>query len=197
MRGKLQALIDYTGLSIGEAAHVCGIGHDALGRKLAGRPRYDVNEGEIAALQKVADWQDAQVRAILDRVERLSAERGRPPQDICMVQYRKDEDMLDRNGPPASAQRMIIARLMRESAAQIRPVVFDSAAYHSWRGDRGDTHALRGEWAAATAIDYRIGMKLGGSTGRPVDHSGDAMIGLAVVQIGRAAAVIDAGTDRL
>jgi len=197
MRGRLQALIDYTGLSIGEAAAVCGVGHEALSRKLSGKERYEVREAEVAALEAVAAWQDNQVRAILGRVAHMAAERGAPPEDICMVQYRRNEDMLEPNGPPASAQRMIIARLSREPAVSVIPVVFDPVTYHAWRAGRLDTHALRGEWAARSKIDYKLSIKLGGNYPYDLGKAGSNAMGWMLVQINRDGDLIEAGEDTI
>lgn len=197
MRSKLQALIDYTGLSNQEAASIVGISHESLSRKLAGKPRYDVREDELIALTAVANWQDAQVKAILSRIAQLTAQHGEAPEEICMVQYRRSDDMLDPSGPPASAQRMIVARLAREAGECVVPVSFDPVDYHGWRGARIDTHALRAEWAAQAKFDYRLGAKLGGKYPYAPEKSGSACVGWAIVQIDRAREVLDAGEDTL
>lgn len=166
MRADLLALIDYTGLSMREAASVIGIGHEALSRKLAGRERYDVLPREVEALRAVAEMQDRVVersiqlfRVKLDQaVEAGDADYDGADAAMTIVIYRRDEDILPAAGIPfASAHRMTAARIAREVPAEL--VMFDAEQYGDWLGIREDTQEARAEWAA-TVERRRVGIKM-------------------------------------
>lgn len=142
MRAKLQALITYAGLSIGEAAIICGVGHDALSKKLRGVPRYDVRPAEIEALATLADAIDTAVAEQIAVIDAAGVER------VALTLYRQDEDLMDDDAPFASVQRMIAARVARARPDSVLLVIFDRAEYDAWRGAKPDTRARRAEWAA-------------------------------------------------
>jgi hypothetical protein len=151
-RGDLQALIDYTGLSIGEAASVVGVAHDTLSNKLRGRPRYDARPDEIAALTAVADRQDRAVAEALRQIDALAAEHGAAGV-VALILYRRDEDLPPEDDPPfASIQRMVAARIARARPDVARLVIFDRGDYEAWLGRRADTRARRAEWAAEQSL---------------------------------------------
>lgn len=167
MRADLQALIDYTGLAIGEAAAIVGCGHEALSRKLAGKARYEARPEEIDALLRVADFQDTQVQTCLDALTRLRREHPSDDEGVVLLTYRRDADLPADDLYPASVTRMIAARIKRAAPIETHLVIFDRVAYDAWRGGAPDTRAARQEWAVARSLltGTRYSFKVGGRTG--------------------------------
>jgi hypothetical protein len=189
MRADLQALIDYTGLSIGDAAAIVGCGHEAMSRKLAGKPRYEARPEEIEALLKVADYQDGQVRACLAALARMREEHPSDDEGIVLLTYRRDVDLPPGDLYPASVTRMIASRIKREAPIQTHLVLFDHATYDAWRGGAPDTRIARQEWAvnqSAGKQGLRLSFKVGGRTGDlPPGAEGRPMtIGWAALRYG-------------
>ena len=178
MRADLQALIDYTGLAIGEAAAIVGCGHEALSRKLAGKARYEARPEEIDALLRVAEFQDEQVQTCLAALARLRRDHSSDDEGVVLLTYRRDADLPADDLYPAAVSRMIAARIKRAAPVQTRLVIFDRAAYDTWRGGAPDTRAARQEWAIkenlgkGTRFSFKVGGRTGdlppGADGRPI-----------------------------
>lgn len=150
-RAALLGLINYLGLSLGEAAGLIGIGHDTLSKKLAGKGRYDVRNSEIETLRQLADTVDRMVSGAVVQIERLCERR--PPgvegdPEICLLIYRHDPDLPAWAGlPHASVHRLSMARIARTLGA-VQLVTFDRDSYDAWRGSRSDDQQTRSDWAA-------------------------------------------------
>jgi len=167
--GRLLALITRLGLSHREAAVVCGLGHETLSRKLAGKDRYEVREEEIAALQALSDMVDASVEASIKAMQKQMKTAPAPLDEvdsmvpIRMVLYRSDKDL------PASAagyrfasvHRMAVSRILADPWIKKHStgVPFDRESYETFLAGRRDTSAARAEWAALQPLS-RFGLKL-------------------------------------
>lgn len=189
MRADLQALIDYTGLSIGEAAAIIGIGHEALSRKLAGKPRYDVRQEEIDALARLAELQDRAITAAINQIEALNRVHGDDPEPVAvtLISYRSTDDMLSgEEWPTASAHRMVVARIKAKAYAQVDLVIFDPAVYQAWLGRRVDSRATRLEWANERAQQgVKFAIKYGVDNGLDnLKRGGTHALGWAAYRIG-------------
>ena len=195
MRADLQALIDYTGLSLAEAAPIIGIGHDALSRKLAGRPRYDVRQEEVDALAEVAAWQDDQVRRALALLDRLRREHPSDDDGLVLLTYRSSADLPPDDLYPASVTRMVAARIKAAAPISTDIVLFDRATYDAWRLGAPDTRAARQDWAVQRSRDMttRLSVKLGGKLSPEAERMA---IGWALWRVGGGAArLVDRGVD--
>ncbi len=186
--GKLLSLIDYTGLSIRDAAEVIGCSEQTLSRKLAGKDRYTSTDADIAAISGIADWQDRQVAALASRINRIKSENGTSG-EIRIIQYRTNADLLP-GVPPASAGRMVIARIARANPDMVMPVIFDRKKYDIWRGGLADTAETRAEWAGGFQ-SWRLGMKI------DHPHNGSASLGYAAIRMNEAASKIGSGEDQI
>lgn len=184
---RLRLLLDYTGLSIADAADLCGIGAEAMSRKLAGKDRYDVRQSEIDALGHLADFQDRSVETALAVFERERPKGDHVDAQIEILIYRKNEDLHPTDiYPYAAVTRMIAARISRQVPVFLQ--YFDRARYDDWRGAAPDTREARQAWLNETR--YRIGLKLGKYTYNDHGHTvlSHAAIGLkpgTVVKQGR------------
>lgn len=172
-RASLQGLIDYLGLSIKEAAAIIGIGHDALSRKLQGRERYEVREGEIAKLAELAETVDKMVDGSLNKIREVLARHpvetdhaapDDPPWEtdrIHLLIYRHDDDLPPWAGLPfASVHRKATARIAR-GLRRVDLVTFDRERYHHWLGLAADTQESRADWAAREPTGRRFALDLG------------------------------------
>lgn len=177
-RGHLQSLISYLGMSQREAAAFVGISEEALSRKLAGKERYDIREGEVAALEQLADLIDQMVERGIEQIRALI--KGGPPErewgmfePVRLLVYRRDEDMAPWTGLPfASVHRAAMARVERglrrpksgplddaPGKGRAYLVMFDPESYKRFSEGRQDTQELRSEWAAMQPMS-RLGLKL-------------------------------------
>lgn len=190
MRADLQALIDYTGLSNGETANLLGIGHEALSRKLTGKPRYDVRQDEIQKMLELAGMQDRAVAATLGQIDRLNREHpvatGEEPNEVVLISYRATDDMLPgEEWPTASAHRMVLARVKHGAAMNVHLIAFDRADYAGWLSGRKDSRSARLEWANQRASQgTRFSIKWGldkDENGRVIHHG----LGWCVWRTGR------------
>lgn len=175
LRGTLQGLISYLGLSQLEAAQIIGIGHEALSRKLEGKERYDTRAQDVAPLQALADKVDGYVeRTVAFAREALAAPREPIPDShfnaefkgekdrVALVVYRKDADLPPWTDLPyASVARLAAARIARGiGGGRAHLVAFDRKHYNSWLGDRPDSQANRGWWARQQVQPKSLGLKV-------------------------------------
>lgn len=170
-RGLVTSLITHVGLSQKEAAEIMGIGHEALSRKLAGKPRYDFQQGEIEALSKFAARMD---QIVADAIAQLHAAiANEPTKDftdqemypIRLLMYRSDEDL-----PPwttklfrfASAHRSALTRVLYDKVVAMRScaILFDRESYNAFLDGRKDSQEMREDWAVLQKSAPRFGFKL-------------------------------------
>lgn len=169
LQGRLLALISSLGLSQKEAAEIIGISHEALSRKLSGKPRYDVQETDIEPLQNLADMVDRNVGSALKTIHTQVQRAPKPLPEIDgifpirMVLYRTDEDL-----PPwaaeyhfASVHRVATSRILSDPLIRkyATGVMFDRESYDRFLDGRKDTTEERAEWAATLPLS-RLSLKL-------------------------------------
>jgi hypothetical protein len=95
------------------------------------------------------------VREALGRLAAARAEHGGDPEVVHLVRYWSPEDLARAHpdlAPLGPAGHAALVGRVREALVRegvpVRIVAFDPDAYHTWRGRRADTVALRAEWAA-------------------------------------------------
>ena len=106
---------------------------------------------EIAErMKELNDWRSDALAATADNIRIQITEKSGMPDSIFVIWYDSLEDWLSlpsRDPIMWRLQQSVCAALMGMFSI-VKPVRFDAAGYHAWRGEREDTESLRGEWAS-------------------------------------------------
>ena len=112
-----------------------------------------IPESIIARINELNEWRSLALDATADNVRLQMREKSGLPEFIFITWYDTLDDWMSIAGrEPAMwrVQQSVSAALMGMFSL-IRPVCFDPVAYHTWLGNRGDSEALRAEWASSVS----------------------------------------------
>lgn len=99
-------------------------------------------------LMSLVEWRDNALEAARAQISEARSALGEQNEagPMALVWYEHLDDWLPREPVLWRPHCAVMAALAAEYMADL--ILFDAGNYHAWRGQRPDTEALRGEWAA-------------------------------------------------